>query len=149
MKTSSVIRILGRYIFAVLLSYSLASLFSTQSVVASLYDLDIPVTWAERWQMSLHDLAAMAGMFLPMVAAGFAIALPMAAWLGRRLPARRSLLYALAGAAGLIAIHLSLETAFDLIPVAGARTPLGLAAQAVAGAVGGYCFAALGRRPLL
>jgi hypothetical protein len=137
MKTSSVIRILGGYILAVLVSYTLASLFSTASVVASLYGMDIPVSLPKFLHMSLHDLAGMAGTFLPMTAVAFAIALPVAAWLGRRQPAWRTAWFALAGATALITVHASLEAAFDIILVAGARSSLGLIAQAVAGVAGG------------
>ncbi|HLF30631.1 MAG TPA: hypothetical protein VI566_06330 [Xanthomonadales bacterium] len=145
MNTSTVIRVLGRYILAVLVSYTLASLFSTQSVVASLGSLGVTVTWPERMRMGLQDLAGMRGVFLPVIAAAFALALPVASWLGRRRPTWRKHLFALAGAVGLIAVHLSLKAAFDIIPIAGARSALGLAAQALAGAVGGYMFTVFGR----
>jgi len=137
MKTSSVIRILGGYIIAVLVTYTLASLFSTASVVASLYDMDIPVSPLQFLRMSLKDLAGMAGAFLPMIAVAFAIALPVAAWLGRRQPAWRIAWFALAGATALITVHVSLEAAFDIILVAGARSSLGLIAQALSGVAGG------------
>lgn len=137
MKTSSVIRILGAYLVAVGVGYTLASLFSTVSVVASLYDMDIPISPLQFLRMSLKDLAGMAGSFLPMIAVAFAIALPLAAWLGRRQPAWRTAWFALAGATAVVAVHFSLETAFDIILVAGARSALGLVAQAVAGVAGG------------
>jgi len=141
MNASSVIRVLARYVLAVLVAYSLASLFSTQSVVANLGNLGVTLTWLERLRMGLQDLAGMGGIFLPVIATAFALALPVASWLGRKRPAWRKLLFALAGAVGLIAVHLSLQAAFDIIPIAGARSALGLCAQALAGAIGGYIFA--------
>ncbi|MGH8035836.1 MAG: hypothetical protein ACREO9_11465, partial [Lysobacterales bacterium] len=112
-------------------------------VIASLDSLGITVNWGDRLRMGLHDLAGMTGVFLPVIAAAFAIALPLVAWLSRRQSGWRTLLFTLAGAVALIAVHLSLEVTFDIIPIAGARSPLGLCAQGLAGAVGGYCFGAL------
>lgn len=140
MKISSVSRVLGGYAVAVALSYSLASLFSTESVVASLYRLDAPVTLPEHLHMIFHDLGGMATSFLPMIAVAFAIALPVAAWLSRRRPAWRTFWFILAGTVAVTTVHLSLQAAFDIILVAGARTGLGFCAQALAGAVGGYGF---------
>lgn len=145
MNTSTVIRVLGGYLLAVLVSYTLASFFSTQSVVSSLSGLGVTLSWPERLRMGVQDLAGMSGIFLPVIAAAFALALPVAAWLSRRRPAWRKPLFALAGAAGLVAVHLSLKAAFDIVPIAGARSALGLAAQALAGAAGAYSYAACRR----
>ena len=49
----------------------------------------------------------------------------------------------LAGAAALLAVHLGLKAAFDITPIAIARTGAGLAVQALCGACGGYLFARL------
>jgi hypothetical protein len=112
---------------------------------ASLGNLGVTVTWFERLRMGLLDLAGMSKIFLPVIAAAFALALPIASWLSRKRAAARGPLFALAGAVGLIAVHLSLQAAFDIIPIAGARSALGLGAQALAGAIGGYTFTAFGR----
>jgi len=40
-----------------------------------------------------------------------------------------------------VTIHLALNAAFDITPVAVARTGAGLVVQALCGAVGGYAFA--------
>jgi len=63
-------------------------------------------------------------------------------WLARwRLP-----LYAVAGGAALITIHLILHLAFGLTPIAIARTAGGLLLQGLAGATGGVCYLLLIRR---
>lgn len=138
---------MGIYVVAVLTSYVLASLFSTQSVIASLAGMGVTVGWDERLHMGLHDVAGMTGIFLPAIAAAFAIALPVAGLLSRKKPRRRTGIFMLAGALGLVSIHLALSAAFGIIPIAGARSIPGLAAQALAGAIGGYCFAACRRIP--
>ena len=135
----------GAFLAAVLITYVAAALFATQSVVARLQAMDIAIRLSERLAMSLQDLVGMAGMFLPIIAAGFAIALPIAALLTRLAPKRRTALYMLAGATALVAVHLGLQIAFDITPVAVARSTIGLLSQAIAGTLGGYCFARLTR----
>ena len=60
------------------------------------------------------------------------------AMLVRRLPGWRRLLFPLAGAVAMVALHLTLKAAFDITPIAAARSGTGLLLQALAGAVGGY-----------
>jgi len=50
------------------------------------------------------------------------------------------LLYVLAGATGLLVIHLILKLVLGISGIAPTRTLVGLIAQAIAGGVGGYLF---------
>ena len=135
------IRKLTAYLLAIIVAYLLASITATQSVIARLAEMGVDLNFADRLRMTLHDIAGMAGMFLPMIAAGFLAAFMLTAvlcrWLGRRPVA----LYILAGAVALISIHLTLKLAFVITPVAIARTTGGLLIQGVAGAVGAYLYA--------
>jgi len=135
------LRLLWFYLLATLLSYILASIFSTQSVFFRLDGMGVPVDTGDRLLGSLHDLVGMAGILLPVIAAGFAIALPIAGFLGRRSPARRTALYTLAGGLAILTIHYSMEAALGIKFIAGARTIAGLSMQVLAGAVGGFAFA--------
>lgn len=128
---------------AVLLTYSLATLFATQSVISHLGDMGIPMSLGERLQMSASDQLGMTGMFLPLIAAGMLIAMLVAGWLGRHHPQRRTQLFMLAGAVAMLSIHLALNWSFDITLVAVARSPLGLLSQVLAGAAGGYLFTRL------
>jgi hypothetical protein len=85
-------------------------------------------------------------MFLPMVAFALLIAFMTAALLCRWLARWRLPLYAVAGAAALVTIHLILHLAFGLTPIAIARTAGGLMLQGLAGAAGGVCYFLLIRR---
>ena len=96
--------------------------------------------------MTLADLAGMAGMFLPLIAFGFLVAFLVAALLRRWLDRWQTVLYLLAGAAALTALHLLLHLAFGLTPVAIARSAGGILVQALAGAAGGWVYIALNRR---
>ena len=134
------IRKLAAYLLAVIVAYTLASITATQSVIARLAEMGIDVNFADRLRMTLHDIAGMAGMFLPMIAAAFLAAFLMAALICRLLGRRPIALYILAGAVALIAIHLILNLAVGITPVAIARTMGGLLIQGLAGAVGAYLY---------
>ncbi len=133
---------------AVLVTYSLATLAASQSVASHLADLGVPLSLGERLRMSVQDQLGMTGMFLPLIAVGMTLALCVAAWLGRRQPQRRTVLFMLAGAVAMLSIHLALQWSFDITLVAVARSHLGLLSQALAGAAGGYLFTRLKRVPV-
>ena len=135
------IRKLAAYLLAIIVAYLLASITATQSVIARLAEMGVDVNFSERLSMTLHDIGGLAGMFLPMIAAGFLAAFMLTALLCRWLGRRPVALYVLAGAIALITIHLTLNLAFQITPVAIARTTGGLLIQGVAGAVGAYFYA--------
>jgi len=135
------IRKLAAYLLAIIVAYLLASITATQSVIARLAEMGVDLNFADRLRMTLHDIAGMAVMFLPMIAAGFLVAFMLTALLCRWLGRRPVALYILAGAVALISIHLTLNLAFQITPVAIARTMGGLLIQGIAGAVGAYLYA--------
>ena len=137
---------LGAYLAAVVVAYLLASVTATWAVVASLARMGVEVALSDRLAMTLTDIAGMAPMFLPMVAFALLVAFMSAALLSRWLYRWRMPLYLLAGATALVCIHLALNLAFGITPVAIARTGGGLLLQGVAGAVGGFCYLTLIRR---
>lgn len=138
-------RRLGAYLLAVLVAYVLATVSATQHVAGSLESMDVEVGAGTRLAMIGHDLIGMTSSFLPLVALGLLIAFLVAALIVRRAQGLRLLLYPLAGAVAVVCVHLALKAAFGITAVAAARTLGGLAMQALAGAVGGYVFARLGR----
>ena len=146
----SIIRMLARklgvYLAAVAVTYMLASTTATQSVVSSLQGMGIELSLAERLGMTVRDLVGMAGMFLPLIAFGFLIAFLVTALICHWWDRWRTPLYVLAGAVAIAAIHVALNLAFQITPVAIARSTSGLLVQAVAGAVGGYTYALLSRQ---
>lgn len=127
--------------------YVLATLAATQSVINRLAGMGIPTSLAERLSMSAQDLLGMAGLYLPLIAVALLLAWPIAGWLGRHSPGKRTLLFVLAGATSMLCIHLALNWSFDITLVAVARTPLGLLSQALAGAAGGWLFTRLKKVP--
>jgi len=134
---------LGIYLLAVFTTYILASLTATQYVVGRLGTMGVDVDFAQRLSMTLGDLWGMAGMFLPIIAFGLLIAFLITALLCRWLSRWRTPLYALAGATALVCVHVALNQAFGLTPVAIARSSLGLLLQGLAGAAGGFVYIGL------
>ncbi|MDX1380260.1 MAG: hypothetical protein R3233_04025 [Xanthomonadales bacterium] len=134
------------FLAAVSLAYLLAALTSTQAVILRLEGMGVTVPLDDRAAMALRDLGGLAGTFLPLVALGLLIALLCAALITRWLPRWRSALYFVAGAAALICVHLLMNLALGITPVAVARTGGGLAVQAAAGAAGGLAYLGLARR---
>ena len=145
-----IIRFLGIrlaiYLSAVVTTYLMASVMATQSVISSLSGMGVDVSFAERIAMTLHDISGMAGMFLPMIAFGLLIAFMAVGLICHYWNHWRTPLYIIAGAAALVCVHLALNLAFGITPVAIARTATGLALQAIAGAVGGYTYVYLSER---
>jgi hypothetical protein len=145
-----IIRFLGTrlaiYLSAVAVAYILASVTATQSVISSLSGMGVNLGFTERAAMTLRDIRGMAGMFLPMVAFGLLIAFMATALICRYLGQWRLPLYIIAGATALVCIHLALNLAFSITPVAIARTPGGLLLQGIAGAGGGLTYVFLSRK---
>jgi hypothetical protein len=147
------IRFLGTrlaiYLSAVVVSYLLAAVSATQSVISSLAGMGVPVDFTGRLTMTLADIVGMAGMFLPMVAFGLLIAFMATALICRYWNQWRIPLYIIAGATALVSVHLALNLAFGITPVASARTAAGLVMQALAGAAGGLTYVLLSKiRPM-
>ena len=137
---------LGIYLAAVLAAYVPASVTATQHVVASLSSMGVDVGFGERLDMTLHDLAGMAGSLLPLVAFGLLVAFLVTALICRWLGRWRTLLYMLAGFTALAAMHVIMKLTFGMTPVAIARSAGGLFVQGLAGAVGGFLYIALNDR---
>lgn len=133
------------YLAAVATTYVLAALASTQSVLDNVRELGLPVPPGERLAASLHDLAGMSTSFLPLIALALLAGFVAAGALARRYAGLRWWLYVLAGACAMWVLHAALKLAFDITPVAAARSVAGLVVQAGAGAAGGALFAALKR----
>jgi hypothetical protein len=137
---------LAIYLAAVAAAYLLASITATQSVISSLTGMGVEVSIGERTTITLQDIGGMAGMFLPMVAFGLLIAFMATALICRYWSKWRIPLYISAGAAALLCIHLGLNLALEITPVAIARSPAGLLVQSIAGAAGGFIYVYLSDR---
>lgn len=134
------------FLLGVAVTAAIGAIASTHFVLASLRDLNVQVPIGKRLLAYGHDLIGMAPTLAVVVAVGFAIAFPVAAAAGRFLPRSRPIAYPLAGAAAIVTALLLMNVVLGMMPLAGVRSTLGIVAQGVAGAVGGYVFGAVSRR---
>ncbi len=132
--------VLKAYIASVFIAYLLASVAATQVVLSHVSAMGVGVSPADRLFASLHDLLGLASSYLVLIAAAFALAMPVAAGLCRRLPHQRALLYALAGFTAIVALHMIMKAVLGVSGIAATRSLPGLLSQGAAGAVGGLCF---------
>ena len=144
---SSKPRLLLAFLLAVLLASLLASIFQTQTNLAALQALGAPVPLDVRLATTCLDLLGFTPTFILLSTLGFLVALPLAVWLGRRMPTLRWLILVLAGAA---AIWAALALANTVAPmptlIAADRNPFGTLGLMACGSVGALLFGLLGRR---
>lgn len=139
------IRVLKAFFPTVLLTYVVASILVTQSNLGNLQMLGMEVGLADRAGATFHDIIGMSSSYLLLILVAFILALPVAAGLTRVLPGQRALLYALAGFAAIVALHVIMKTLLGVSGIAATRTLAGLMGQGIAGAIGGFCFHRLSR----
>ncbi|MEP5763895.1 MAG: hypothetical protein ABJ308_04845 [Halieaceae bacterium] len=144
----SVLQWIGSWLLAALLAFVIGSIFTTQFILANVAALGPQVDLAVRLSATGHDLLGLSVSYLPLIAVAFLLGLPIAAGLIKLWPGQRLLLYILAGAVAVMAIHLLMKALLGLSGIAATRTLAGLLSQGLAGACGGYLFYRL-RRPSL
>ena len=136
-----VIRQIVGFVVAVAVAAVGSSFFSSHFVLRGLESLGVDVELADRFAMYAHDVVGMSLMAGAVAGTGLLIALSVAALIVRFLPRLRTLGYVLAGVAAMVVALMAMQSVLGMMPMAGARTWGGLAAQGVAGALGGYVFA--------
>ncbi|HRP86098.1 MAG TPA: hypothetical protein PLS34_01095 [Gammaproteobacteria bacterium] len=133
---------LSAWLAATLVTAVTGSIVQTQFNLAAIAKLGAPVPIALRLQTTLQDLAGFAPMLAAVAGAGLLVALPVAAWLGRRL-ARPVLLYTLAGAAVIAVAILLMNGVLPVTAIAATRSMAGFLALTACGALGGWTFSRL------
>lgn len=145
----TITRIVGSFLVAVIAAYILGAIFISQGNIASIVAMDFDITLAQRFEAAIHDVTHMTDIYLPIIAISFLIAMPVATLIIKYVPNLRTIGYVLAGAAGLLAIHLIMKMVLGFSGIAPTRTIVGLLAQAIAGGVGGYLFHILSMKPTI
>lgn len=133
-------RVVIGYGLAVVSSYLAGAVLVSQGNISRITDLGFEITLSQRLGSAGHDIMNMYSIYLPLIAIALLIAFVVAAQVIRRLPHLRMLGYTLAGFFGMIAIHVLLKQVMGISGIAPTRTLVGLFAQGMAGALGGYCF---------
>lgn len=135
-------QITAAYFAAVFCTSALASIFSTQFVIAALQDVGVLIPFETRLSMTFHDLAIFETLLL-VTAACFFVGFIVATTCVKHIGGARYIWFVLAGASALVSTLLLMTWHFQLTPIAGARTLPGLTFQALAGAAGGLLFSRL------
>ncbi|PHS37188.1 MAG: hypothetical protein COA91_10775 [Robiginitomaculum sp.] len=135
------------FILSVVVATLLATLFSSQFVIAGLAQAGAEISWGERLSMTLYDLGHLGRLYAIFIFIGLAIAFLAGGLVYRFAKTKRPLIYVVAGMACFVVMLYLMQAVFFGVPIiAGARSTLGLAFQALAGGLGGYVFARLTAR---
>jgi len=146
---AKLMRSAGAFLTATAIGTILGTVLSSLWVSYELANIGAPASPDLIARTAVSDVAGMGLTYGVILALGFLIAFSAAALTHRVSGLPRSTVFLVAGAIS-VAVTLALmkPVFFGANPIAGARTALGLAAQALAGGVAGFVFAALTPRPI-
>ena len=139
------LRVLKAFFPAVILTYVLASILSTQIILGNLQGMGVDVSAMVRLATTFHDLVGLTSSYLVLILVAFVLGLPVAAGLTKLMPSYRLTLFVLAGFVAIVALHLIMKAVLGLSGIAATRTMAGLLSQGLAGAAGGYLYYHLSR----
>ncbi|RBP49673.1 hypothetical protein [Arenicella xantha] len=142
MKTA--LNYLAALVAATVLTSLLGSFFSSQFVLHELQAIGADISLKTRLSMTIADLAILQTLVLAFGAA-LLIAFVAAAACAKFIGGNRLFWYVFAGSSAVITLLIVMSWQLQLMPIAGARSNLGIAFQALAGGLGGYLFAQLTR----
>ena len=132
------------FILSVIIATLVASLFSTQFVIAALENSGAQVGWGDRLDMTLYDLGHLGLVYGIFISIGLLVAFLVAGLVHHFAKTKRPLIYVVAGMACFVVMLYLMQAVFFGVPIiAGARSTMGLAFQALAGGIAGYVFAKL------
>lgn len=141
-------RIIAAYIAAALATVLTASAFYTQQIVSAQKAIGIEFTPAQEAETYLMNLVGLAPAYGAVLSIALLIGFVVAAGVKRILKPLAPVAYPVAGAAAVWTAIYLIETVMasgGAGAIGGARSPLGLVLQCLAGAVGGAVFALLSR----
>jgi hypothetical protein len=133
-------RLISHFLIATLCTFVLASLMHSQFVLYELSAIGVNIDWAVRLSSTVDDLLGLSSGFAPMIALGLLIGFAVMAMIRHKRPTATPWLYPLAGLLAMMTMQLAMHPIFDITLIAGARSPLGFAAQCLSGLVGGWLF---------
>lgn len=140
MKLQNTLKVACGLLAAVLVTYLVGAAFISQGNLGALAGMGFEVTLPQRLAAIFHDISQMYDLFLPLVAIGLLVGFGVAAGIIHFAPHLQLLGYVSAGFLSMIALHLILKALLGLSGIAPTRELIGLLAQGLAGAVGGYVF---------
>lgn len=133
-------KILFAWFLAVLTGAVSGSFVQSWVSTAAIARIHEPVALADRLYVVGHDLVHFAPTWGAIMALGLLVAFSVAAWLGRRWPHARGLLFPLAGMAAVWTALLIMEQLLPVTVVAAARGVGGWLSLGLGGALAGVVF---------
>ena len=134
---------IGAFAAAIVATGLLASVFSTQFVLASLRGIDIAIPLSDNLSMIVADLGVLKTL-LPLASVALLVAFLVAGFCAR-FGGNRQVWFTVAGFAAMVTLLLIIKTVLGVMPLSGARSLAGLVFQGIAGGVGGHVFAKMTR----
>lgn len=128
------------FLASVASAYVVAVVLVSQFNIARVQGMGFEVGLGQRLSTVLHDLVGMTASYLPLIVIAFLIAFSFTGLALMRFIQTPKILYPIAGFVAIIAIHSILQMVFGISGVAPTRTTVGLLAQGLAGAIGGYVY---------
>lgn len=136
-----IVRLILAFLAAVVVTEVTGAVVQTQFVLAALTDLGVEISMGDRVATTLHDIAGLIEIYMPVIAVGFLVAFGVAALVVRfLLPGWAAIGYPLAGLTAIVTAIVIMTVMLEIAPIAGARSTAGLIGQALAGALGGWIF---------
>jgi hypothetical protein len=137
-----------RHLLALVVSLLVAaawgSVVQTQFNLQALVALGVPVPPRLRALTTLQDLAGFAPVYAGILAAGWLPAMGLSAWLARRWPAARTILFATAAGMGMVAAVRAVDALVPMpVFIDATRGWPGLLTMAAGAALGGWLYARL------
>ena len=132
-------RVVGAWIFSVLITYTLASAAVSIVNACAIQGLGYPLSTGQWSGAIASDWLSMLQSYLLLIAVGLAIAFVVVSMISR-FTSVNGAFYAIAGFVAILTIHLLMKQLLGMSPVAPARFWYGLMSQGLAGAFGGYFY---------
>jgi hypothetical protein len=143
---TGIIKRIGGWVAAALITVILGITFQTQNVLARLENIGADVSFVERLSMTLYDIQHLGSLYIIFVSIALAVAFLLGGLVYRFAKFGRPIIYMVAGGAAILVMLFAMKVAFfDVHLIAGARDAFGIGLQMLAGAIGGFVFAKISR----
>jgi hypothetical protein len=134
---------LSAWLISGLVSFTLASIAHTQTVLNRLSELGVALPISTRIETTVIDWLGLATGYLPIILLGLSLGFSIMGFVNRWLRWPHTLVFGIAGAIALFAIHSLMFPIFNVTLIAGARSAFGMSLQIMAGLIGGVIYAHL------
>lgn len=132
---------IGSWMAAVLTTVIIGVGLQTQNVLARLEGIGADIGIADRLSMTVYDLQYLGSRYVIFVGLALTLAFLAAGLVFHFAKFGRQLIFAVAGAVGILVMLFGMKEAFfDIHMIAGARDGIGISMQMLAGAIGGLVF---------